>query len=54
MATPTPAQQPRIAEEIRKMESEPIDAVEQKLIWYTFGSGIVLLVLLVWISSMVR
>ena len=47
-------QQPRFSEEIRKMESEPIDSVEKKLIWYTFFSGIGLLVILVWISSLVR
>ena len=55
MAIPTTApQQPRIAEEIRKMECEPIDSVESKLIWYTFFSGIALLVILVWVSSMFR
>ena len=32
--------QPKFAEEIRKMECEPIDSVEKKLIWYTFFTGI--------------
>jgi hypothetical protein len=50
MATPTMApkpSQPRFAEEIRKMEYEPLDIVEKKLIWYTFFTGVVLLIVLV-------
>jgi len=39
--------QPRFAEEIRKMEYEPLDIVEKKLIWYTFATGIVLLIIMV-------
>jgi len=37
---------------MRKMESEyePLLPVESKLIWYTFGVGVVLLVVLVLIS----
>jgi len=37
---------------MRKMESEyePLAPVERKLIWYTFGAGVVLLAVLVWIS----
>jgi len=37
---------------MRKMESEyePLLPVENKLIWYTFGVGVVLLVLLVVVS----
>ena len=31
------------SEEIRKMEYEPLDSVEKKLIWYTFFSGVGLL-----------
>ena len=56
MVTPTTSTTPppRISEEIRKMKAEPLDAVEQKLIWYTFFTGIGLLFLLVWISSLVR
>jgi hypothetical protein len=40
--------EPRLAEELHKMESqtEPLLPVEQKLIWWTFGIGIVLLVVL--------
>jgi hypothetical protein len=52
MATPTKAPQPRFAEEIKKMEYEPIDSVESKLIWYTFFTGIVLLVVLVVITHL--
>jgi hypothetical protein len=53
MATPKMAPippQPRFSEEVRKMEYEPLNAVEMKLIWYTFFTGIGLLVVLVWIS----
>ena len=44
--------EPRLSEEMRKMESEyePLLPVEHKLIWYTFGAGVVLLVLLVVVS----
>jgi hypothetical protein len=54
MATPKVApqpSQPQFSEEIRKMEYEPLNAVELKLIWYTFFSGIGLLVVLVWVSK---
>jgi len=46
----TPQQAPSISEELQKMEYEPLNAVEQKLIWYTFGTGVVLLVVLIWAS----
>jgi hypothetical protein len=49
----TPQQAPRISEELQKMECEPIDAVESKLIWWTFSAGVVLLVVLVLISRAV-
>lgn len=44
--------EPRLADELRKMEDEyePLLPIEQKLIWYTFGSGIVLLIVLVLLS----
>ena len=47
-----PVAEPRVAEEIQKMESEaePLLPVEQKLIWWTFGIGVVLLAALVIIS----
>ena len=46
----TPQQAPRLSEELKKMECEPIDSVEKKLIWWTFTAGVVLLVVLVAIS----
>lgn len=44
--------EPRLSDEIRRMESEyePLLPVEKKLIWFTFGTGIVLLVGLVLLS----
>jgi hypothetical protein len=44
--------EPRLADELRKMEDdhEPLLSIEKKLIWYTFGTGILLLVLLVLLS----
>jgi hypothetical protein len=44
--------QPRLAEELQKMESEyePLLPIERKLIWYTFATGVVLLAALVIIS----
>jgi hypothetical protein len=44
--------EPRLADELRKMEGEyePLLPIERKLIWYTFGSGIVLLIVLVLLS----
>ncbi len=43
---------PRLVEELQKMktEYEPLLPVEKRLIWYTFGTGVALLVLLVLIS----
>ncbi len=53
MATPVKAPlQPRFSEEIRKMECEPLDSVEKKLIWYTFFSGVGLLIVLVLVSKL--
>ena len=44
--------EPRLSDELRKMEDEyePLLPIERKLIWYTFGSGIVLLIVLVLLS----
>ncbi len=53
MATPEKSlQQPKFAEEIRKMECEPIDSVEKKLIWYTFFTGIGLCIVLMLVSQL--
>ena len=40
---------PKLTDEMRRMESEyePLLPIENKLIWYTFGAGVVLLVALV-------
>ncbi len=44
--------EPRLADELRKMEDEyePLLPIERKLIWYTFATGVVLLVVLVLFS----
>ena len=44
--------EPRLGDELRKMEGEyePLLPIERKLIWYTFGGGIVLLIVLVLLS----
>jgi hypothetical protein len=46
----TMAEQPKIAEELKKMEYEPLLPVEKKLIGWSLGLGVVLLGILVWIS----
>lgn len=47
--------EPRMTKELERMknEYEPLLPVELKLIWYTFGTGVVLLALLVLISRAV-
>ena len=44
--------EPQLTDEMRRMESEyePLLPIENKLIWYTFGIGLVLLVALVLVS----
>ncbi len=41
-----------LKDELKKMEleREPLLPIEQKLIWWTFGTGLVLLVILVVVS----
>jgi hypothetical protein len=41
---------PKIADELEKMEYEPLLPVEKKLIAWSIGLGVVLLALLVWVS----
>jgi hypothetical protein len=41
---------PVLAEELKKMEYEPLLPVEKKLIGWSIGLGVALLGLLVWIS----
>jgi hypothetical protein len=42
----------RLKDELKKMEveKEPLLPVEKKLIWYTFGTGVILLFVLVLLS----
>ncbi|HTY24212.1 MAG TPA: hypothetical protein VMC85_13850 [Desulfomonilaceae bacterium] len=44
------AEQPKLAEEIQRMQEEEILPVEKKLIGWSIGLGIVLLGFLVWAS----
>ena len=46
----TEQQQPRLAEEMKKMEYEPLLPVEKKLIFWSIVLGVVLLGLLTWVS----
>lgn len=41
-----------LKDELHKMEveKEPLLPIEKKLIWYTFGAGVILLFVLVFIS----
>lgn len=43
-------EEPKLAEELKKMEYEPLLPIEKKLIGWSIGFGIILLVFLVWIS----
>ncbi|HKM80525.1 MAG TPA: hypothetical protein VJY15_06135 [Candidatus Acidoferrum sp.] len=44
--------EPKLTDELHRMETEyePLLPIERKLIWYTFVTGVVLLVALVLIS----
>ncbi|MGE5638569.1 MAG: hypothetical protein ACM30H_00605 [Clostridia bacterium] len=46
-------EQPKVGEEMRKMAHEPLLPIEKKLIGWSFGLGVVLLVVLVVISKAV-
>jgi hypothetical protein len=41
---------PKLAEEIKKMEYEPLLPIEKKLIAWSIGLGVALLGLLIWVS----
>jgi len=43
-------EEPKLAEELKKMEYEPMLPIENKLVGYSIGLGAVLLGILVWIS----
>ena len=45
-ATPKTVEQPRIADEIQKMPYEPLLPIEKKLIGWSLGVGVVLLIVL--------
>lgn len=42
--------EPKLAEELKRMEWEPLLPVEKKLIAWSIGLGVVLLGILVWVS----
>ena len=42
--------QPRVGEEMRKMAYEPLLPIEKKLIAWSFGLGVVLLIVLVFVA----
>lgn len=48
--------EPELKEELRRMESEyePLLPIESKLIWYSFGIGVVLLVTLVLLNRVLN
>ena len=46
----TELESPRLAEEMEKMEYEPLLPVEKKLIAWSIILGVVLLALLTWVS----
>jgi len=43
--------EPKIADELKRMEWEPLLPVEKKLIGWSIGLGVVLLGILVWVSA---
>ena len=46
----TENEQPRLADEMEKMEEEPLLPVEKKLILWSISLGVLLLVVLTWVS----
>lgn len=43
-------EEPKLAEELKKMEYEPLLPVEKKLVGWSIALGLILLGILVWIS----
>ena len=41
----------KIADELKKMEYEPLLPIEKKLLAWSLSLGIILLILLIWISN---
>jgi hypothetical protein len=44
------AEQPKIADELKQMQHEPLLPVEKQLIAWSLGLGVALLAVLVWLS----
>jgi len=44
------AEKPKLAEELKKMEYEPLLPVEKQLVGWSIGIGVVSLVVLYWVS----
>ena len=44
------AEQPKLSEELKKMEYEPLLPVEKKLVGWSIGLGVSLLFILYWVS----
>lgn len=49
---PSGPDEPRIADELRKMEHEPLLAIEKKLIAWSVGLGVAALAALVFVSEL--
>ncbi len=45
------SEKPKLAEELKKMEYEPLLPVEKKLIGWSIGLGVGLLFILYWVSA---
>lgn len=45
------AEKPKLAEELKKMEYEPLLPIEKKLIGWSLGIGIGMLIVLYWVSA---
>ncbi len=48
-AAPVQKEEPRLVEELKQMQWEPLLPVEKKLIGWSIGLGVVLLGILVWV-----
>ena len=46
-------EQPKLAEELKRMEHEPLLPIEKKLIGWSLALGLSLIVVLVWLSRVV-
>jgi hypothetical protein len=49
-AAPVQKEEPRLVEELKQMQWEPLLPVEKKLIGWSIGLGVALLGVLVWVS----